>query len=108
MEIVKGIPASPGSAEGTAKIIMSLDDVGKFEPGDVLVTQATSPAWTPLIACANAVVTDIGGTLSHAAIVCREYGIPAVVGTTNGTQLIKNGQVIEVDGATGVIKSMIE
>lgn len=86
-------------------MILALDEVIRFKPGDILVTVATSPAWTPLIHAAKAVVTDVGGALSHAAIVCREYGIPAVVGTKNATEIIQDGQQITVDGETGTVSS---
>jgi pyruvate,water dikinase len=74
-----------------------------MKTGDVLVTALTTPAWTPLFARASAVVTDIGGPLSHGSIVAREYGIPAVLGTGEATERIQNGQVITVDGATGLV-----
>jgi len=103
MSVIKGIAGSKGKKTGIASVILSLDDVEFFKPGDILVTKATNPAWTPLIHVASAVVTDLGGALSHAAIVCREYGKPAVVGTKVGTKEIKNGQRIEVDGEQGVV-----
>jgi pyruvate,water dikinase len=71
--------------------------------GDVLVAKLTTPAWTPLFARAAAIVTDVGGPLSHGSIVAREYGIPAVLGTGNATQLIQDGQTITVDGDSGVV-----
>jgi pyruvate,water dikinase len=72
-------------------------------PGEVIVTVTTSPPWTPLFGVASAIVTDAGGALSHAAIVAREYGIPAVVGTVNGTARIRDGQLIRVDGTSGTV-----
>ena len=102
---LKGIAGSPGQVQGTARVIRSLNEVNKFNPGDILVTEATNPSWTPIIHAASAVVTDLGGALSHAAIVCREYGIPAVVGTRKATKMIKNGDKIVVDGNEGVVKS---
>ena len=71
--------------------------------GDVLVCPITSPAWAPIFPKVTAVVTDIGGVMSHAAIVCREYGLPAVVGTGRATAEIRTGQTIRVDGSTGVV-----
>ena len=103
MPVVKGITGSRGKKSGTARVILSLDDVESFNPGDILVTKATNPSWTPIIHAASAVVTDLGGSLCHAAIVCREYGIPAVVGTKKGTKEIKNGQKITVNGTKGLI-----
>lgn len=103
MPVVKGIAGSRGKKSGTAKVILSSDDVESFNPGDILVTKATNPSWTPIIHAASAVVTDLGGSLCHAAIVCREYGIPAVVGTKKGTKEIKNGQKITVNGTEGLV-----
>lgn len=102
---LKGIAGSPGRVKGVARVIKSLNEVDKFNPGDILVTEATNPAWTPIIHAASAVVTDLGGALSHAAIVCREYGIPAVVGTKKATETIKSGDKIVVDGDEGLVQS---
>ena len=101
--IIKGTPASQGKIKGTARVVLSLDNIDTFKPGDVLVTKATSPSWTPFIHASSAVVTELGGTLSHAAIVSREYGKPAVVGVKNATKLIKDGQKIEVNGKSGEV-----
>ena len=103
MPSIKGIPGSPGIVTGIARIIKSLDQIEKFNPKDILVTEATNPSWTPLIHAASAVVTDLGGALSHAAIVCREYGITAVVGTKKATQKIKDGSKITVNGIKGEV-----
>ncbi len=77
---------------------------GKLARGDVLVCPSTSPAWTPLFSIASAVVTDIGGAASHAAIVAREYGIPAVLGSGDATRVLADGDLIEVDGAAGTVR----
>jgi phosphoenolpyruvate synthase/pyruvate phosphate dikinase len=74
-----------------------------MHPGDVIVAVTTTPAWTPLFAMASAVVTDIGGPLSHSSIVAREYGIPAVMATGVATRRIQNGQMLTVDGTTGTV-----
>ncbi|MBI4497727.1 MAG: hypothetical protein HY689_07515 [Chloroflexi bacterium] len=103
-QAVRGTAASRGIARGTARVVRSLAEAGKLQPGDILVTETTMPPWTPLFAIAAAVVTDTGGVLSHCAIVAREYGIPAVVGTGNATSAIQDGQTIEVDGATGMVR----
>jgi pyruvate,water dikinase len=79
------------------------EDFDRMKTGDVLVAALTTPAWTPLFARAAAVVTDIGGPLSHGSIVAREYGIPAVLGTGEATRRIESGQVITVDGTAGTI-----
>ena len=108
MNKVKGSPGSAGVARGTARVIHSLAEAGKLQPGDVLVTVSTEPPWTPLFATASAVVTDSGGVLSHSAVVAREYRIPAVVGTGNATTTFKDGQLIEVDGNAGIVRVVVE
>jgi pyruvate,water dikinase len=79
------------------------EDFGQMQPGCVLVAGITTPAWTPLFAMAAAVVTDVGGPLSHGSIVAREYGIPAVMGTGVATRRIQSGQTVTVDGAAGTV-----
>jgi len=103
-DVLKGIPGSPGKTSGVARVILHLGDAGRLERGDILVTATTNPPWTPLFATAGGIVTDTGGPLSHCAIVAREYGLPAVVGTGTGTDFIKDGQMIEVDGNKGEIR----
>ena len=103
---LKGVAGSPGVVRGTAKVVRSLAEAGKLQPGDVLVTERTLPPWTPLFATAAAVVTDIGGVLSHCAIVAREYRIPAVVGTGRATKTFQDGQLLEVDGDAGVVRRL--
>jgi pyruvate,water dikinase len=105
---ITGMPGSPGVARGTARLIHSLADAHRLEAGDVLVAQTTSPPWTPLFATAAAVVTDTGGILSHAAVVAREYMIPAVLGTKRATGVIRDGQLVEVDGDEGVVRILAE
>jgi pyruvate,water dikinase len=102
--VVTGHPGSPGKVRGVARIIRNLDDAGRLAPGDVLVAETTTPPWTPLFATVAAVVTDTGGILSHCAVVAREYGMPAVVGTGDGTDRIPDGAVVEVDGDAGVVR----
>ncbi len=102
--VLRGHAGSPGKVRAPAKVIHSLAEAGKLQPGDVLVTDATAPPWTPLFAIVSAVVTDAGGVLSHCAVVAREYRIPAVVGTGNATQVIRDGQMLEVDGSAGVVR----
>jgi pyruvate,water dikinase len=89
---------------GPARVIRSLRESDKLQKGDVLVAETTSPPWTPLFVTAAAIVTDTGGPLSHCAIVAREYRIPAVVGTGRATTLIKDGQMVEVDGNAGIVR----
>jgi phosphohistidine swiveling domain-containing protein len=103
-DVVRGHAGAPGSARGRARIIRSLDDAGTLRPGDVLVAETTAPPWTPLFGTVAAIVTDAGGVLSHTSVVAREYGIPAVVGTVVGTERIRDGQQIEVDGDAGTVR----
>ena len=102
--VLRGTGASPGRYRGVARVIRSLAEAGRLGDGEVLVCGVTAPTWTPYFAVAGAVVTDAGGALSHTAVVAREYGIPAVVGTRTGTREIADGALIEVDGAEGVVR----
>jgi pyruvate,water dikinase len=100
---LKGFPASAGAVEGTARVMIEVEKLRELEPGDILVCPCTSPSWGPAFAKIKAAVTDLGGMSSHAAIVCREYGLPAVVGTGFATKIIKTGDKLKVDGATGMV-----
>ena len=100
---VKGFAASAGVAEGPARVLKLLKDIVDLQPGEILVCPTTNPSWAPVFTKIKATVTDIGGLTSHAAIVCREYGIPSVTGTGLATQVIKTGDIIRVDGDTGVV-----
>jgi pyruvate,water dikinase len=101
---LRGSAGSPGRVSGPARLIRSLSESDKLRPGDILVAEFTAPPWTPLFATAAAVVTDAGGILSHCAVVAREYGIPAVVGTGRATTTLHDGQQVEVDGNAGVVR----
>ena len=103
-DTLKGVAASPGSVTATACVVHGPEDFGQMKAGDVLVAPITTPAWTPLFARAAAIVTDVGGPLSHGSIVAREYGIPAVLGTGSATKRIRNGQRITVDGSSGKVE----
>ncbi len=100
-DTLKGVAASPGSVTARACVIRGAEDFSQMKPGDILVAPLTTPAWTPLFARASAIVTDVGGPLSHGSIVAREYGIPAVLGTGAATKRIHSGQTITVDGSSG-------
>jgi pyruvate,water dikinase len=102
--VLRGTAGSSGTVRGPAKVVRSLAEAGKLQPGDILVAETTAPPWTPLFATAAAVVTDVGGVLSHCAVVAREYRIPTVVGTGRATATIQDGQTIEVDGDAGVVR----
>jgi pyruvate,water dikinase len=100
---LRGSAAAPGVVEGPARVVRSVDQIGEVRDGEILVCGSTSPAWAPIFSRITATVTDIGGVMSHTAIVCREYGLPAVVGTGRATAQIKTGQRIRVDGGAGTV-----
>jgi pyruvate,water dikinase len=100
---IRGIGASPGKVTGPARVIRGPDEFDRMNPGDILVANITTPAWTPLFAMASGIVTDVGGPLSHSSIVAREYGVPAVLGTGVATRHIRNEQQITVDGDAGLV-----
>ncbi len=102
-DTLKGVGASAGRVTAPACVLHGPEDFDQMRPGNVLVAGTTTPAWTPLFAMASAVVTDIGGPLSHGSIVAREYGIPAVMGIGVATKRIQSGQLITVDGNAGIV-----
>ncbi|MFQ5859176.1 MAG: PEP-utilizing enzyme, partial [Anaerolineae bacterium] len=101
--VLQGIAASGGQARGTARIIRSPDEMHKLQQGDILVTRATDPGWTPVFPIVGGLVLEVGGQLSHGAIVAREYGVPAVVNVNNAMQRITDGEEITVDGSAGCV-----
>jgi pyruvate, water dikinase len=101
---IHGYAASPGVVEGVARVLTSVNEIGQVQDGEILVCAVTAPSWAPVFGKIKAAVSDIGGTMSHAAIVAREYGMPAVVGTGHATKRIKTGQVVRVDGDRGVVR----
>jgi pyruvate,water dikinase len=98
-----GMGASPGEVEGVARVVLGAEDLYRVEEGEILVTQVTAPSWAPVFGRIKAAVTDIGGIMSHTAIVCREYGLPAVTGTGSATTQIVTGRRIRVDGTNGTV-----
>ncbi len=102
--VVTGMAASPGCVEGIARVVRESDDLDQVQPGDILIATITAPSWGPIFGKIKATVTDIGGMMSHAAIVCREYGLPAVTGTGTGSTMIKTGDRVRVDGNTGRVE----
>ena len=106
--VLNGAAASPGVVEGAARVVRSVDQVADIRDGEILVCGSTSPAWAPIFSKITATVTDVGGVMSHAAIVCREYGLPAVVGTGRATSQIRTGQRIRVDGGAGTVTLLAE
>ncbi len=98
-----GFAASPGTVEGKARVCRLASEIRDLQAGEILVAPTTSPTWAPAFSKIKACVTDVGGIMCHAAIVCREYGMPAVVGTGHATSILKTGQLIRVNGTTGEI-----
>jgi pyruvate,water dikinase len=100
---IAGMPVSSGSFEGRARVILNMEDA-ELEEGDILVTSFTDPSWTPLFVSIKGLVTEVGGLMTHGAVIAREYGLPAVVGVENAAKLIKDGQRIRVNGTEGYVE----
>jgi phosphoenolpyruvate synthase/pyruvate phosphate dikinase len=100
---IVGLPVSSGVIEGRARVILNMEDVD-LEAGDILVTSFTDPSWTPLFVSIKGLVTEVGGLMTHGAVIAREYGLPAVVGVENATKLIKDGERIRVHGTEGYVE----
>ncbi|WP_353719933.1 rifamycin-inactivating phosphotransferase [Dyadobacter sp. 676] len=100
---IAGLPVSSGVTEGRARVIVDMKDAD-LEEGDILVTTFTDPSWTPLFVSARGLVTEVGGLMTHGAVIAREYGLPAVVGVENATRLIRDGQRIRVNGTEGFVE----
>jgi rifampicin phosphotransferase len=100
-DLIDGVAGSPGTYTGIARVVRSLEEAGDLEDGEIMVCEMTLPPWVPMFAIAGAVVADVGGVMSHCAIVAREFAIPAVVGSVNGTSRIQTGQTVTVDGTNG-------
>jgi pyruvate,water dikinase len=98
-----GLPVSAGTVEGRARVILDLNNA-HIEPGDILVTRFTDPSWTPVFISIRALVTEVGGLMTHGAVIAREYGLPAVVGVVRATALIRDGQRIRVHGTQGFVE----
>ena len=102
-EVLQGVPGCPGTARGTARVVLDPYDPGDLNPGDIMVAPLTDPAWTPLFMTAAGVVVDVGGQISHAVIVSRELGLPCVVSVEHASVRIPDGATIEVNGDTGQV-----
>ena len=102
-----GLPVSTGTIEGRARVILGLAEAD-LEPGDILVTAFTDPSWTPLFVAIAGLVTEVGGLMTHGAVIAREYGLPAVVGVAHATRLIRDGQRIRVNGTDGFVEIVPE
>jgi pyruvate, water dikinase len=101
--IIKGLPASPGIVTGIVKVVPTIEDIAKVVDGDILVTKMTAPSWVPIMKKASGIITNEGGRTCHASIVSRELGIPCVVGTEKGTEILKDGQEVTIDGYNGLV-----
>jgi phosphohistidine swiveling domain-containing protein len=101
---LRGTGASAGIVRGPARVILSQDDFGRVEQGDIIVAPASNPSWVPVFTIAGGLVTNTGGVLSHAAVVAREFGLPAVVGATEATSKIEDGRLVEIDGTAGTVR----
>jgi pyruvate,water dikinase len=103
-DVITGVAASPGTVQGTARVVRTLEEASKLHSGDIMVCEMTVPPWVPVFATVSGVVADSGGILSHCAIVAREFCLPAVVGTHVGTSVIRDGMMLTVDGTKGLVR----
>jgi pyruvate,water dikinase len=101
---LRGTGASAGTVRGTARLTLTQADFGAVQAGDIIVCPSSNPSWVPLFAIAGGLITDTGGVLSHAAVVAREFALPAVVGTGDATQKIADGRLVEIDGTSGIVR----
>jgi pyruvate,water dikinase len=103
-DTLTGKGASAGVVRGPARVTLTQDDFGRIEPGDIIVCPSSNPSWVPVFTIAGGLVTNTGGVLSHAAVVAREFGLPAVVGTGDATTRIADGRLVEIDGTAGTVR----
>jgi pyruvate,water dikinase len=101
---LRGTGASAGIVRGPARVTLTQADFGAVQPGDIIVCPSSNPSWVPLFAIAGGLITNTGGVLSHAAVVAREYALPAVVGTGDATDRIADGRLVEIDGSAGLVR----
>jgi pyruvate,water dikinase len=104
--VIRGLPASPGVVSGSARVLFSEDEMDSLLPGEILVVHTTDVGWTPLFLVAAGVVTELGGPLSHAAVVAREFGVPSVVNAAFATRAIRTGDLLRLDGDRGTVERM--
>ncbi len=102
--MLRGIGACAGTVRGSARVVLSPDDFARVQPGDILVCPSSNPSWVPLFGIISGLITNTGGVTSHAAVVAREFGLPAVVGTGDATHRVRDGQTVEVDGTSGEVR----
>ena len=103
-DVIKGLGANNGTVTGVARVIRDFSEIDRLREGDILVTKFTDTGWTPKFAILSGIVTEYGGILCHAAIVSREYGIPAIVCCKDAMSRITDGQIITIDGAAGIVR----
>ena len=104
--MVTGTPACPGRVTGLAKVVMHISDAGRIQPGDILITHSTDIGWSPYFPILSGVVTELGGLISHGAVVAREYGLPCLVGVAGATKLFQDGDMVTVDAIKGVLSKV--
>ncbi|WP_370501065.1 PEP-utilizing enzyme [Mycolicibacterium sp. jd] len=102
--LLQGVGASAGVVEALARVVLDIDDAGELEQGEILVTRTTDPSWAAPMFVSAGLVVDIGGLLSHAAIIARELGVPCVMGTGSGTAQLRTGDRCRVDGRAGTVE----
>jgi pyruvate,water dikinase len=102
--LLRGTGASAGVAHGIARVVMGPDDFARVAPGEIIVCPSSNPSWVPLFSVAGGLLTNTGGVLSHAAVVAREFGLPAVVGLKDVTTRVADGRTVELDGTTGYVR----
>ncbi|MEC4983312.1 MAG: PEP-utilizing enzyme, partial [Oscillatoria sp. PMC 1076.18] len=105
---LQGIAASPGIAEGRVKILRNLEEIGNINETTILVVPYTDSGWSPVLASAGGLIAEVGGRLSHGAIVAREYGIPAIMDVHNATNLLQNNQRVRIDGQAGIVEILTD
>jgi pyruvate,water dikinase len=101
--VLTGLSASPGVVEGRVRVVRSVEDLDEVCDGEILVAELTAPSWAPVFAAIAGTVTESGGMMSHTAIVCREYGLPAVTGVVRATSRLVTGQLVRLDGTAGTV-----
>ncbi len=104
--MLRGLPASGGVVDGRARVLSSADQIGELQPGEILVVHTTDIGWTPLFLQAAGLVTELGGPLSHAAVVAREFGVPSVVNVVGATRILRTGDLLRVDGDRGCVERL--
>lgn len=103
-QILQGIPASHGQVQGQVKVLRNLQDIGHIDRKTILVVPYTDSGWAPILVRAGGLISEVGGRLSHGAIIAREYGIPAVMDVRGATEILQDGQQVKIDGSRGIVE----